>query len=117
VGDTSRGFDIATIAGASTSASVRATVVSPDGVNDGIRSDSLEVEFTGLSPAKSVSIATDLDRSDANSTEDFTRVFFNNGDLPNSTVRVEFSNGSVLTQTLPDGSAPGNVFVFSQSDP
>jgi hypothetical protein len=117
VGDTSRAFDAASIVLGSTTAGVRGTIVTPDEVQDGIRSESVEVTFTGLTPGRSVSIATDLDRNNANTTEDFTRVFFNNGDMPNSTVRVEFSDGRFLTQTLPDGSAPGNTFVFSQSEP
>ena len=49
-------------------------------------------------------------------TSDSIRIegFFNNGNAPNSQLRVEFSDGRVLTMTLPDGSAPGSLFIFSQ---
>jgi hypothetical protein len=115
IGDPARSFDIATIVTSSSSTGVRATVVTPDAVNDEVRSEKLEVTFTGLTPGKFVSMASDLDAANRNTTEDFTRVFFNNGDVPNATILVEFSDGRSLTMTVPDGSAPGDVYTFEQT--
>lgn len=117
IGNTSFNFDIGTLVASQTSAGVQFTLVSPDGANGGRRSDTLDATFTGLSPGRVVSIATDIDSDLGDSVESFFGIFFNNGDAPNSTARVTFSDGRVLTMTLPDGVAVQNLFVFQQSTP
>ncbi len=90
------------------------TRVSPD-ANDsgGVRSDQDEYTFVGFAPGGIFKFDTDVDRDNANTTENYRTVLFNNGAVPNSTLTVEFTGGWSLSGTLPDysGDPP---YVFSQ---
>jgi hypothetical protein len=115
IGDSDYNFDIVAPVGGETTPGVAPTLVTPDGVNDGIRSQFLEVSFTGLVPTRQASFATDVDAGTSNITLDFTTIFFNNGALPNASVLVEFGSAGSLSMVLPDGSAPGSLFTFAQT--
>jgi hypothetical protein len=72
----------------------------------GIRSKVLELAFDGFAPGMEVRMDVDIDRersTGAGSIEDARRLLWNNGKVPNATVTATFSDGAVVTGTLPDG--------------
>lgn len=92
------------------------SVSAPDG-NDGggLRSNLIDVNFTGFGASKAFRFLADVDTDSNNTIEDFRTVFFNNGSGPNSTLSVTFSSGDILTMSLGDQSATNSSFNFSQS--
>jgi hypothetical protein len=67
----------------------------------GARADRIRLTFTGLSPGETVTFVADVDADNVNSTEDYRRVLFNNGDAPNA-VATAFAKTASCSASLPD---------------
>ncbi|MGV3719660.1 MAG: PEP-CTERM sorting domain-containing protein [Actinomycetota bacterium] len=113
IGDTSHNYDAVT--NITHTAGVNAALVTPDS-NDGgaIRSDNVQLTFTGFSPGRFLEFDADVDVDNSNSTEDYRTVLFNNGGAANAVVTVTFANGEVLGLTMPDDTFRSS-YVFEQS--
>lgn len=76
------------------------------------RVDVFDVSFLGFDPGMTYATRVDLDRDNANSTEDFRTVMFNNGAADNATVSVWFSTGNMLSAMFDESPVPlsGNVY-------
>ena len=106
IGDTDYNFDYGLMQLSGTSGGMNWKRVVPD-ANDtgGERADQVQYHnFTGFTPGKTFTFKTDVDPDHFDRTEDYRKVMFNNGDAPNATVTVFFSNGITLSRALPDGS-------------
>lgn len=69
----------------------------------GLRTDVIDIDFTGFDPGESVSWTSDIDQDPtSNVTRDFRNTFFNNGAFDNSVAMAMFSNGESASLTLPD---------------
>ncbi len=101
IGDESRHFDFVQnlldpVGGVS-------TLISPDDVNNGTRSDVIEIDFTSFDAGEFVSFESDIDVDpNSNVVQDFRNVFFNNGNALNSVATALFSTGDIVSFTLPD---------------
>ncbi len=113
IGDTAYNYDLVHSAQAEvdTGATLTPTLVEGDTANGGPRTDLLRYTFTGFEGSDRFRFGIDIDIDDANTTEDFRTVLFNNGAAENATVVVTFADGpqtGILTLTLPDGT-PGEA--------
>lgn len=100
IGDTSRNFDFIFEEVSHPGGSF--TLSSPDNINEGLRSDLIDITFTDFNPGETSEFGTDIDLGLDNSFENYRTVFLNNGALPNSIATALFSNGSSLALELPD---------------
>jgi hypothetical protein len=92
-------------------------LVTPDtNSSGGVRSNFVNYTFSGFDPGEVFKFDTDVDRDNSNTSENYTKVLFNNGAAPNSQLTVVFSDGSTLIGTLPDYSG-GAPYVYSQVVP
>jgi hypothetical protein len=113
IGLESKHFDVAAAAALHGMGSF--TLVSPDTVNFGLRSDVVAYTFTGFDPGDVFQFLVDPDDDiTLNSDENYTMILFNNGLSANSLITVTFSDGISLAGMLPDfeGNEP---FIFRQS--
>lgn len=79
------------------------TLNSPDGGNNGVRSDVIDLSFTGFDAGEVLSFRTDVDVDPvSNSTQNFNNVFFNNDAALNSVATGIFANDIVASVTLED---------------
>jgi hypothetical protein len=95
------------------------SLVRPDEIQDGVRSNSIAITFSGFDPAEVFQFRTDVDPDSSNVTTDYRRILFDLGgssSSDNSVITVGFSNGLVLSGSLPDF-APNDrdTYTFSQS--
>ena len=116
IGNTEKNFDSA---GAIVANGVTYNLISPDANGSGgVRSNQVEFDFTGgFTSGTEFQFDVDVDQDSANTVENYAAVFFNNGAaIPNSQVTVGFSDGSVLTSTLPENPLPvtAGLYRFSQ---
>ena len=90
----------------------------PDLVDSELRADAVDLNFPlGFSSGGSFSYLADLDRDpNINETLDYRTILFNNGAAPNSVITVGFSDGTVLTQPIPDAPIQ-DAYTFTQSSP
>jgi len=87
-----------------------ATLIAPDELDDGVRSDVIQYSFGGFEAGEFFRFRADVDPDpSSNVILDFRSVLFNNGALPNAVVTVQFSNGFTLTDTLADQSFASNA--------
>jgi hypothetical protein len=86
------------------------------GDGDPIVSDFLQVQFGGSGIASGLysSFVVRLAPDEGDYFANFTQIFFNNEAAPNAVLSVQFANGRTLTQLLPNGVTPDNVYRFSQ---
>lgn len=118
VGNTTYNFDSGRSESFSAGAAISSTLVGPDSNNfGGLRADSVGYSFTGFDASEFFQFQADLDIDGSDSTEDFTTVFFNNGANANSVITVSFSDGTVLSQTIPENpsASDANEYTFAQS--
>lgn len=116
IGDTTSNFDAVLN---EVTGGISFTLNTPDAVNNLLDSDNINIDFTsGFNPAAVFQFDADVDFDATSDLSDFTSVFFNNSAAPNSVISVSFSDGSVLSQTLPESPTigPGNLVSFSQSE-
>tara|TARA_Y100001933_G_scaffold194553_1_gene194680 strand:- start:4484 stop:5134 length:651 start_codon:yes stop_codon:yes gene_type:complete len=115
IGDTSFNFDF--LSSPTSPASGTSTLNSPDLSNGLLRSDDIDISFTGFDPGESSSWTADVDVDNLNTVEDYRTVLFNNGGLPNSVVTAAFSDAvgliELLSFTMPDGDASATSFTFT----
>ncbi len=102
IGDTAFNFDRVTSGFEFAGSSV--VVVSPDAVDDAVRSDDLSLSFENFFPGQRSQSIVDIDPDSGNSDVCCTiyGVMFNNGDAPNAVIAVTFSNGFILDAEIPD---------------
>lgn len=92
------------------------TLNSPDtSTGGGVRSDVLNIGFTGFGPSESISFRADIDIDSSDSGEDFRTVLFNNAGADNSNIKVTFTGGDMLNVTMPDEQF-FTEFTFSARD-
>lgn len=101
IGNTTRHFDF--VSPLSNPAGGTSTLNTPDTVNDGVRSDTISINFTGFDAGESISFAADIDVDPtSNVVQDFRNVFFNNGSALNSVATAFYAVGESVSFTLPD---------------
>lgn len=110
IGDTTKSFDSAS--NFSASPGVSATVSSPDTINGGARSPSLNITVSGFEPARYFSADVDFDGAASDTVENFRTTLFNNGASPNAVITVTASDGSTASLTLPDSDVYQNSYLF-----
>jgi PEP-CTERM motif len=123
IGDTSKNFDWGKLVEASPG--VAFSLITPDAVAGGVKSDTLTIQFTGLVPGEFVRFRTGLSPDDpgASMIMDYRMVLFNlNGSdsSSNSTVTVDFegSEGTdSLVQQLPNFTSGGMPTFTSMAFP
>ncbi len=113
IGDTTRDFSSLSVTDSASLDSVT------ENAPAGTPGDQVDLAFAGFDPGESLVFEVSLDQDGQSTYEDFSQVFFGNGTAANATITVQFSDGTVLTQTLPelpsdqpDGSWQ---FVFEQT--
>lgn len=93
------------------------TIVTPDASDGGVRSDGVQMTFTGFEardPDEGLKFSLDFDPDSGSSTPiDFRTILWNNGALNNAVLTVGFSDGQSFTQTLPDSDPSQREFHFS----
>jgi hypothetical protein len=100
---------------------VTLTVQQPfvNGDGDNVPGDLLLTQILNLTSSASAAFTVSLAPDQGDGFANFNGIFFNNDFrtqvIPNSVLTVSFSNGRTLTQILPDGYTPNDVYVFSQS--
>ncbi|WP_425404390.1 VPLPA-CTERM sorting domain-containing protein [Hwanghaeella sp.] len=115
IGNVSRHFDF--VNSLSNPAGGTSTLNSPDSVDNGARSDTIDLTFTGFDAGESVSFAADVDLDPSfNSTQDYRNVFFNNGTALNSVATAFFAFGTSVSLTLPDNPVNQSSYSFSASN-
>lgn len=128
IGDTSRNFDVVLNTDDdvdSDSSVISFTLNRPDTVNDAVRTDDIDIDFTGgFTPGQAFGFDGDVDldgSSSPGSVEDFTTVFWNNS-TDNSRILVAFNNSQLgLSWELPENPSPvpgsnfNNHYRFTQS--
>lgn len=76
----------------------------PDHQDGGIRSDFISFDFTGFDKGDAFTFISDVDPDNIDVGEDFRHIFWNNGQIRNSEITVEFAAiplpGSVLLGTI-----------------
>ncbi|MBI5443638.1 MAG: hypothetical protein HY900_20815 [Deltaproteobacteria bacterium] len=121
IGDTAYNFDSVTASSEAKSDVGEASLLSPDrNSTGGARSDAVRYLFSDFLPGGLFSFAAELDRDSVNTSEDYRRLFFNNGDAPNAVAAVRFRNDGWerwLTLTLPDGAGDLSKYEFSATQP
>lgn len=111
IGDTTKNFD----QGLVITLGFGEILLTPDRLNDSVRSDIISWTFTGIPAGADFTFQADVDDDTiGNAVEDFRTVFFNNGAASNSTITVAFSNGNILSQTIPDQSPGLDTYSFSE---
>ncbi len=119
IGDTSYNWDY--LVASSGGAAVGATLLSPDLVNNDWfgQSNTLAFSFSDFDAGEAFTFSVDIDSDfdfSFGSNEDARDVLFNNDGFifsdPNAVVSVDFSDGSTLAYTLPDGPDLGS-YLFS----
>ena len=82
-----------------------------------VRSDFVDIDFdSGFAPGGFFRFQVDVDPDSFDAGADYRTVLFNNGPAANSVITVGFSDGTVLTQTIPDA-AFQDPYTFTQSSP
>jgi len=117
IGDTAFNFD-AVIGLIFPSIGSSFSVINPDQVNDGIKTDELQINYTGFQPNDVSNFFVDFDDDEQleSNVVDFRTILFNNGSsVDNSLLTVSFSDLTQLALSLPDGSATDLEYVFSAS--
>ncbi|WP_372784445.1 PEPxxWA-CTERM sorting domain-containing protein [Phenylobacterium sp.] len=98
---------------------IQFTVTSPDESDGGTRADGLFMTFTGFdarNPDEGLRFQVDFDPDSSNSSNsDFRNILFNNGAFNNAVLTVGFSDGTTLTQTMPDDAIKTD-YVFTGSN-
>ena len=119
LGDANYNFDfIRNIVSNGISFTLDGVETSQAGGNNGLRSTSLPFTFSGFNPSKSYAFEADIDQGAFNNNIDFQGVFFNNGETPNASITVNFSDGTSLSTTLPETpviDSAGN-YTFEQTE-
>ena len=94
IGDTTRNWDsVHSFTTINTSgAPLTASLLSPDQVNDGIRSDQIQMGFTGFDRGDSFTFSGDIDLDNSDTVEDYRTVLFSNGPSDNAVLSVTFSD-------------------------
>lgn len=118
-GRTDRGWDY--VQDLTAPAGGTATLLSPDAVNNGLRSYTIAIGFSDFGAGAQAGWEADLDGVSTNVTTNYRDSLFNNGAAPNATLNVAFEalvDG--LTQApfsigfdLPDGSSSASSYTFS----
>jgi len=78
------------------------TRIAPDTVDNGVRSDYQQFQFSNFTPGLTFQWETNLDPDNNNVVVDYRTIFFNNGAAPNSIATVWFEGGAELSATFPD---------------
>jgi hypothetical protein len=115
IGNTTRNYDSVTNTSPPPGGSF--TLNSPDtNSSGGVRSDVIDIAFTGFDPAEQFSWDADFDIDNGNTNENYRTVLFNNGTADNAVATAFFLGGSSVALTLPDGNATATSFTFSASE-
>ncbi len=102
IGNTAFNFDDA---GSNYPTSLNYSVIH-NNTGSGGRADNISLSFVGFNPGELYGFYADVDVDSSNTTRNFQTVLFNNGTTPNSVFSVTFSNGGVLSMTLPENPLP-----------
>lgn len=89
------------------------TIVTPDGVDGALRDDGILVNFGNFAAGDYLTFALEFDEDNKSSTVDVRKILWNNGALANAVLTVGFSDGTKLTQTMPDTPADQRSWTFS----
>jgi hypothetical protein len=102
IGDTAFNFDRVTSEFFFSGSSF--VLLSPDTVDDAVRSDDLSYTFEDFAPGQRLDSIVDIDPDSGNSDSccSIYGVMFNNGDAPNAVIAVTYSNGFILDAEIPD---------------
>lgn len=114
IGNRAKSFDSASGISAPPGGSV--LLESPDGVDQGTRSQKLVLQLSGFDPGESFSMYVDVDAAAANTGENYRTTFFNNGAEPESVVTVE-DDGLKAFLTLPANPGTQSSYTFSLTPP
>ncbi len=101
IGDASFNFDLAAALGVTPNA----TLVAPDAVDGGVRSDVLQFTFVGFGPGLAFDASLGVDTDGGAPSPGLSGVLFNNGAATNAQLSLVFSNGFILDFVLPDTQA------------
>ncbi|MHB1038689.1 MAG: PEP-CTERM sorting domain-containing protein [Pirellulales bacterium] len=104
IGDTTKNFDMV-FPQVTAAPGIGYTVNSPDRVHGGVRSDLVDMGFTGFAPGKTFLFRVDIDPDDAAAGPylDYRQTLFNAyNPSKNAIITVKFSDGYSVTGSLPD---------------
>lgn len=104
IGDTAYNYDASN--GSFGVAAGSFVLLSPDSIDDSVRSDLLSYTFTGFDPGERFGTVNDIDPDSGNAACcSASGVLFNNGDAPNAEISVTFTNTQLLDSAAFDTSA------------
>lgn len=115
IGDIGKNFDSLTIINADSG--IVPSLVTPDGVNAGVRSDLLSINFLGFELGKSIVMKADIDGDTGSQTVDWQTTLFNNGDAANAILTVTWSDGITSSLVLPDEAGRDPMIPYHVSVP
>ena len=101
IGDTDFNFDA--IVNVTADGIETASIVAPDDINNGVRTDRFELAAEGFDGGEQWSADVDVDEDDptgVGTIVDVRNILFNNGEADDAEVFVEFANGKVLSVAL-----------------
>lgn len=107
IGDATHNWDAASFY--AQTGPIAATLVTPDDLDDGVRSDDIVYEFSGFGPGEAYSFRGDVDPDSFDAILDFRSILFNNGGADNAIVTVDFSDGTQIVDVLADLSFASNT--------
>ena len=113
IGDTSKNFDWARVKPRS-DAHISSTLIGLDTVQGGLRSEEVNYTFDHFGAGDIFRFKTDIDKDHRNSHVNFRTSLFNlsNDVLENALVTVKFSDGTELSQNVPNFQ-PGDLMRFT----
>ncbi len=115
IGDTAYNFDRAFVHTDLTTPGIDATLLGPDDIHNGVRSDFVSYAFNNFSVGSKFFFQTDVDIDNQNSAEDYKNILFHldgSDTSMNSLVTVQFSDGTELSQQMPNW-LTGDVMRFT----
>lgn len=116
IGDPAYNYDDFAIKSLTTATYTSASV---DESNGGVRSDLLAFDFSDFGPGQAFRVKADIDVDDQASVEDYNQILFQlggNDASNNALVSVDFSDGTLLSDNLPDfDSKPDGSYIFALS--
>ncbi|MFM9956848.1 MAG: hypothetical protein ACKVZJ_02120 [Phycisphaerales bacterium] len=84
-----------------------------DRTDGGAVTDLFQYAFTGFTPGVNFRGQFDIDNDDGTFQADSRRILFNNGAAPNAVLTLDFSGGSQVLFTLPDGPLDAETYTFT----
>lgn len=109
IGDTAYNFDSFNLLGGNGIDTV--TLNSPDGIDGGLRSDTLDLDFVGFDSGEVLTFNTDIDIDNRNTLEDYRLRLLGAG-----SIEATFDTGDTLTMSLAVNDTSLTKYKFAVSD-